>query len=168
MIRPEDAQSGQQYVVDGSFFQRFLDLERRILNMRVSAAMTLQNAVSGIVLGLKGDGGFKDFTARIVSSTRDSTNWRWTYTVTQVVLAGTNAFTGTWSDVTGGWSGVTAYNINESNNISNPLGNGVNTNDFTSSSYTPQAIPTGTRVRLYRENQVWMIYNLPNGLAGGC
>lgn len=104
-------------------------------------------------------------TAMVNTSTRDGTNWRWTYTASQVSLTGTSPFTGSWVGVTGGFTG-TCYNLNETNNTSSPLGNGVATGDFTGT-ITPQPVPNGTRVFLQPVNGVYF-FEIPNGLTGSC
>lgn len=120
-------------------------------------------------------GSAETFTARITGSTRDGSNWRWTYSFTEV--AKTAAGYGGWTDVSGGRTGTdTLYNLTEDQNgASGKLGNGVTvvsgSTPIADTTITPQPIPTGTRVRVWPVGiggavEYWC--QVENGLDGGC
>lgn len=114
-------------------------------------------------------GGDDAFYARVSGSTKDGTNFRWSYDFVEVVK--TSAGFGTWNDMTGGRTGTLRNLLEDQNGESGLMGNGVNTANLTGT-FALQPIPTGTRVRVEVVEvtgvnpEYWTSYE--NGVDGAC
>lgn len=108
--------------------------------------------------------------ARITGSTRDGSNWRWTYDFVESEKTSTG-YDG-WEDVTDGITG-TAYNRAEAiNGTAGLMGNGVNI-DTLPDGFEMQPIPDDTPVRLEAiivngETELEWWFSMPNGIDGEC
>lgn len=101
---------------------------------------------------------------RITGAAQDGANQRWNYTA-QEVSSSTGAY-GSWSVVSGGWSGAARNGVEEPNGASGLFGNGVNSANL-SGTFALQRVPNGVVVLARLVGSVaW--FDLANGVDGGC
>jgi hypothetical protein len=114
--------------------------------------------------GGSGDG---SFWARVASSTQDSPNKRWTYTINAITKYGSGFLAWTMG------SSLTAYNTVEAiNEVTGTFGNGVASTNLVGS-FTVKPAPEGAIVRVYPttrtdngSTEYWFAYE--NAIDGAC
>jgi hypothetical protein len=117
----------------------------------------------GVPLGIVTGNFGGDYHGQIMSSTQDGTNKRWLYKIKQVSRTTGFGF----SDTSGGFNNVDAYNLNELNNgASGTFGNAVSSTSLTGT-FAIKAVPNGTVVRVERWGSDWA-FEIPNGVDGAC
>lgn len=167
----KDADPTKNYVLGGNVINDFRDGVARFDSLLVTHPLVLSRSPFGVTLSLL-DFNQERFVVRITGNTRDGSNWRWTYSFTEVIKT-TTGWSG-WTDKSGGRTGSNnLYNLIETQNGTTAgggvLGNGVDVDNL--GGLTPQPIPTGTRIEIWAERfgtnvEYWCQYE--NGIDGTC
>jgi hypothetical protein len=101
---------------------------------------------------------------KIMSSSRDGSNFRWTYTVRSVILASETPFAAP-TEVS---ANLTAYNtLERMNGASGLMGNGVDTANLAGTGLELQPAPAGAIVRADWDGFAWF-FEYANGVDGTC
>lgn len=109
--------------------------------------------------------------AKIVSSSQDGTNRRWSYTFQEVYKTAAG-FSGSWSVLESGLQGTLYNTLEAGNGSSGTYGNGVAAADL-SGTFNVVAIPNNTIVPLFfrtlsTTGAVEYLTSVPNGVTGAC
>lgn len=142
-----------------------------LTNEHARAIASLISAVTGQVDEGGPPGGDDVIFARIVSSSQDGGNWRWTYTFEEVEQSAVG-LSGVISARSGGVTG-NCYNTTEyGNGSTGGLNSGTDADDLTGTGYTPKPVKNNTPVFLRQvlcaDGNIAYWFTMTTGVAGGC